>query len=106
MPVLLQQLGGWHDGSVIFRPPYLLYQFFMPSILPHGFGCSESDHHLHSYHMCLSVWQPPAERTASHKHVPHLSLAQFAALKSAEKKVFCRVLIQCILLMVVNYLDR
>jgi len=50
--------------------------------------------------------EPPAERTASHKHVPHLSVAQFAALKSAEKKVFRRVLIQCICLMVVNYLDR
>jgi hypothetical protein len=48
----------------------------------------------------------PVQRTASHKHVAHLSIQQFAALKTAEKKVFRRVLIPCIFLMVVNYLDR
>lgn len=39
-------------------------------------------------------------------HVGQLSAGQFAALKQAEKKVFRRVLIPCIFLMVVNYLDR
>lgn len=46
------------------------------------------------------------ERTASHKHVAHLSVGQFEALKASEKKVFRRVLIPCIFLMIVNYLDR
>jgi hypothetical protein len=50
--------------------------------------------------------QPPVYRTASHVHVGHLSLEQFDALKSAEKKVFRRVLLLCIALMMVNYLDR
>lgn len=48
----------------------------------------------------------PVQRTASHRHVGHLSFEQFTALKAAEKKVFRRVLIPCIFLMVVNYLDR
>lgn len=46
------------------------------------------------------------QRTASHLHVAHLSVQQFSAVKSAERKVFRRVLIPCLLLMVVNYLDR
>lgn len=46
------------------------------------------------------------ERTASHAHVPHLTVQQFSCLKTAERKVFVRVLIPCIFLMVANYLDR
>lgn len=49
---------------------------------------------------------PPVERSASHKHVAHMSVDQFEALKASEKKVFRRVLIPCIFLMIVNYLDR
>lgn len=50
--------------------------------------------------------QPPVGRTASHKHMAHLTADQFAALRTAEIKVFRRVLLPCIFLMVVNYLDR
>lgn len=39
-------------------------------------------------------------------HLAHLSTEQAAALLTAETKVFRRVLVLCVALMMVNYLDR
>lgn len=45
-------------------------------------------------------------RTRSHTHMKHMSADQFAALKSAERKMFTRILLLNMALMFVNYIDR
>ncbi|WIA15325.1 hypothetical protein OEZ85_001991 [Tetradesmus obliquus] len=49
---------------------------------------------------------PECYSSKSHVHMKHLSQGQFAALKSAERKMLTRVLLLNVLLMFVNYIDR
>lgn len=59
---------------------------------------------MHSFNDNVDGKQP--ERQGSHVHMAHLDHYQFAALKSAERKLFWRVLLLNVALMFVNYLDR
>lgn len=55
---------------------------------------------------CLQDAGPECYSSKSHVHMKHLSQGQFAALKSAERKMLTRVLLLNVLLMFVNYIDR